>query len=75
MADKPTPAYTVTAQRPDYGPGPAGTFVPGVVVSFTTPSGASGTVFIPEAAYTVAEAAKRIAERVAVIEGIAALGG
>lgn len=73
MPNAPMPTFTVTGQRPDYGPGPAGTFVPGVVVSFETANGHPGQVFIPEAGYTVEAARKAIAARAAVVEGIAAL--
>lgn len=74
MADS-SPRWTVTGQREDMQVGPAGTFVPGVVVSFRTTSGATGSVFVPHESYTVDKVRQLIDARAEVMEGVAGLEG
>lgn len=74
MADKP-PTWSVTAQVPTTDIGPAGAYVDGVRVTFRTASGAVGQIFVPHSDYTVERVRTMIAERAAVLEGVAALEG
>lgn len=53
MADSAKPTWSVVSQREDFGPNAAGNYVQGVVVSFRTASGSTGSVFVPAAEYTV----------------------
>jgi hypothetical protein len=75
MASSEGPAWEVVSQREDYGQSDTGTFVAGVVVTFRTRSGHTGSVFVPAMAYTVDEARKRIAAKADEVEAIAQLKG
>jgi hypothetical protein len=76
MTDQPAaPAWTVTNQMETSDLGPAGTFVSGVKVSFRTASGATGSVFVPQADYNVDKVKALIDAKAATAEGIAGLQG
>lgn len=70
-----TPRWTVVGQREDMQVGPAGSFVQGVVVSFRTRSGATGSVFVPHETYTAENVARLIDARAEVMEAVAGLEG
>ena len=68
------PLYQVTAQVEDYDRNGAGAFVQGVRVSFRTRSGALGSVFVPNAEYTVGKARQLIEARAQAMEAVQQLG-
>lgn len=70
-----TPTWEIIAQREDYRPGPSGAFVSGVVVTFRTASGATGSVFVPDTQYTTEAVRQAVAARAAAMEAVAALKG
>lgn len=70
-----TPPWEITGQREDYRPGPTGAFVAGIVISFKLSNGATGSVFIPEAAFTVESARSAVAAKAATMEAVSALTG
>lgn len=67
------PSWEVTAQREEMQQGPSGAFEPGMVVTFRTESGATGSVWLRMADYTVEKARATIAARAAVMESVAGL--
>lgn len=71
----PAPIWTVTGQAEDSIINDAGRAVNGVKISFTTPAGDTGTVFVPNAAYSVDNVRAAIAAKVATMLGISALNG
>lgn len=75
MADTRTPTWTVVGQTEDFGANAAGQYVPGVRVSFRTASGATGSVFIPAAEYTVDRAREVIAQQAVAMEAVSGLQG
>ncbi len=75
MDDSARPAWEVTGQAETVEQGPSGTFVPGVRVTFRVASGAMGSVFIPQADYTVETARTRIDAAAATVAGVQALRG
>lgn len=46
-------SWSVTSQQQTTQPDAAGRFTTGVIVNFTTAKGHSGSVFVPEAQYSV----------------------
>jgi hypothetical protein len=75
MADKAEPSWTVTDQHEDYRPTPAGPFALGVVITFRTAAGVTGTVFIPNEQYTLEAARKAIDERAQAMAAVSDLSG
>jgi hypothetical protein len=69
------PQWEVIGQREEIRVGPSGQLVHGVVVQFRTASGAVGTVFVPETAYTVEEVRRIVAAKAAEVEAVARLKG
>ena len=69
------PAWTVTGQAETADVGPAGTYVPGVKVTFRTAAGAVGSVFLPQDGYTVEAVRAAINEKAATMANVAALQG
>ena len=69
------PRWTVTGQSEQSIINDAGRAVNGVQVSFTTPAGDTGTVFVPNAAYSVDNVRAAIAAKVATMLAITALNG
>lgn len=65
--------WEITAQREDYRPGPTGAFVTGVVISFRTGQGHTGSVFVPDTLYTVDAARSAIAARAAAMDAVGRL--
>jgi len=74
MADS-TPAWEISGQQETVELGPAGTFVPGVKVSFRTATGDIGSVFLPHDQYTVERARAAVAERAATFSAVRGLKG
>jgi hypothetical protein len=74
MADAP-PAWTVVSQVETVDLGPAGAFVAGVRVSFTTAAGATGSVFVPSDQYTVERVRAAINAKAETLDAIAELRG
>ena len=68
-------SWQITGQREDYRPGPTGAFVSGVVVTFSIPSGASGSVFVPDAQYSPASVRALVDARAAAMEAVAGMTG
>jgi hypothetical protein len=68
-------AWTVTSQREDVNLGPNNALAKGVQVTFTTASGITGSVFIPDADYRPDVVRARIAERAAAMEAVHKLTG
>jgi hypothetical protein len=54
---------------------PGGRFVRGVEVSFTTGAGHSGTVFLPEDAYSPEAVAAAVSAKAALMDAVGALQG
>lgn len=79
MADTPNPAHApawrVTGQQTATRADPAGRFVHGVVVSFTTAAGHSGEVFAPDAVYTPDRVRAMVAAAAAQMDAIGSLQG
>ena len=67
--------WTVTGQMEVTAPDSTGRYVPGVKVSFTTVTGLSGTVFVPDAQYNTERVRAAINERVAQMLAVHGLGG
>lgn len=70
-----TPAWEIIGQREDFRPGPTGAFVPGIVVTFRTATGATGSVFVSHAEYSVERVRQAVATRAAAMDDVAALHG
>jgi hypothetical protein len=71
----PPSTWTVTGQLQTTQPDPAGRFVTGVLVSFTTGKGFSGSVFVPEAQYSVANVQAAIAAKAQQLDAVGSLTG
>lgn len=69
----PSSGWTVTAQTPTQGLGPAGHFVPGMNVSFITGAGIEGTVFVPQLRYSPENVAAAIAAQAAGLDAVTGL--
>lgn len=70
------PAWQVVANRPDFGPGPAGTNVAGYTVTASiTATGTTFSVFLPESRYTAANVRDALAARYAEAAEIDGLTG
>ena len=69
------PAWTVTGQLETTDMGPDGRFTAGVVVTFRTAAGLTGTVFVPKDAYTATNVREAIAARAAVMAEVGELQG
>lgn len=68
-------AWTVISQREDFQAGPSGNLTAGVVVTFTTASGITGSVFVPNADYQPEKVRALIAARAASMEAVHKLTG
>lgn len=68
-------AWSVTSQREDFQVGPDGRASAGVVVTFTTSSGISGSVFVPNADLAPEKVRQLVAARVETLEAIGRLTG
>jgi len=75
MADDKQPTWEVVSQIEDFGAAANGQYVPGVRVSFRTRSGATGSVFIPSAEYTVDRAKAVIGTAAEAVETVQNLTG
>ena len=75
MASDSTPAWTITEQREDYRQLPSGQFGMGVVVTFRTAGGVTGTVFVPQDQYTVEQVKSLVGPRAAAMDAVAGLTG
>ncbi len=69
----PSLTWTVTNQAPATRPDRTGRIVPGMDVYFTTGSGASSSVFVPDSMYTPDQVKNLIAVKAAAIEGVSNL--
>lgn len=67
--------WTVTGQVAKFAADPTGKPVNGVEISFTTTAGNSGTVFIPNTSFNVANAQAAIAARAAILDAVSNLTG
>lgn len=74
-AGNPEPAWTVTSQVETTDVGPEGSYVKGVKVAFRTATGATGSVFLPETAYTVEAVRQAINAKVDVLAAVSQLQG
>lgn len=68
------PLYEITSQAETFDRGPSGSFVQGVQVAFRTRSGATGSVFVPYAEYTVERARAMVGERAAAMDAVQLTG-
>lgn len=69
-------AWTVTGQLPTTRIPEGGTrFVQGVEISFVTAAGHTGTVFVPDAIYTVDAVRAAIAQKAALLDAVGNLTG
>jgi hypothetical protein len=66
-------SWRVVAQQETTAPGPAGTYTKGVIVSFVTGAGETGSVFVPNNVYNAETVREMVAAKVAVMAGIGAL--
>lgn len=69
------PGWRVTGQVERLQATPDGKVVSGVVVSFTTAGGHSGTVFVPDTLYDPAHVAQAVQARAAVMDQVGQLAG
>lgn len=69
------PQWTVTSQLEGTGQDANGRYVEGFKVSFTTASGLSGSVFVPNAIYNKESVRQQIAQRVAQMLDVHSLNG
>lgn len=74
MADKaettPTTGWRVVSQIEQTQIGPTGVLEKGVLVTFQLDGGTQGSVFVPEARYTVAAVRDAIAQKAAVLHAV-----
>lgn len=75
MADTKAPTWQVVGQAEDFGANSSGQYVPGVRVSFRTASGATGSVFIPAAEYSLDRAREVISQQATAMEAVSQLQG
>jgi hypothetical protein len=73
--DNGAPAWTITAQREDYQVAPNGQLGAGVIVAFTTVSGITGSVFVPNADYNPAKVRALVDARAMAMEAVHKLTG
>lgn len=69
------PAWSITSQREDYQLAPGGQLAAGVVVTFTTASGITGSVFVPNAEYNTAKVRALVSARAEAMEAVHRLEG
>jgi hypothetical protein len=69
------PLWSVTSQREDWQVKANGQAGPGMVVTFTTRSGAVGSVFIPTEEYTLDRVRALVDEKARAVEAVAGLTG
>lgn len=62
--------WTVTSQSETVDQGPDGRLQQGYRVYFTTPSGNSGSIFVPRSAYTAARVQELLRQHVAELEAV-----
>lgn len=67
--------WNVTTQQETTRPDSTGRFVSGVLVTFTTSNGLSGSVFVPDAQYTPDNVRSAIQARVEQMVGVQSLQG
>lgn len=65
--------WTVVSQMPATRPAASGRFEAGTTITFRTTSGAEGNVFVPNTILNVETVRRMIAQKAAVLEGIASL--
>lgn len=75
QGNAPITGWTVTGQMETYDQGPNGTTVRGMRVNFTLPSGAGGSVFVPDSQYNPANVRAAIAYRAGQIAEVSNLTG
>lgn len=76
MASDSAPTWQVVAQREDIQANPNGQgFTSGVVITFKVASGATGSVFIPDADYSVERAREAIGAKATAMEAVGQLQG
>lgn len=75
MAGESTTAWSVVSQTEGQGRDRTGAYVPGVYVTFQLAGGVTGSVFVPNSEYTLEAVQRAIAERAAIMAGVAGLQG
>jgi hypothetical protein len=75
MGPGPTVTFEIVSQREDYRPGPTGAFTAGVVITFRTAGGHTGSVFVPDNQYTLDVVRAAVALRAASMDAVGALRG
>lgn len=71
----PGTGWTIQAQQYKVAPGISGALTPGMEVTFTTASGIMGSVFIPQAQYTVDYVRQQVAAQALVLDQVQNLKG
>ena len=69
------PAWTITAQAEQLRPTPDGKVAQGVVITFRTRAGNTGTVFVPDAQYSPAAVAAAVGQRAMAMDQVSSLQG
>ena len=67
------PPWSVVSQQEQTQPGPNGQLTDGMVVTFLTESGVTGTVFVPLTQYSAATVRQLINDKVSIIESVNSL--
>jgi hypothetical protein len=75
MADTQALGWTIIGQAETFQTDDAGAFVPGVTVTFQLPGGQTGSVFVPNAKYTVEGVKAAVAARAAAMAAVSQLQG
>lgn len=75
MAGTSSATWTVTSQQETVDRGPDGQIVNGYRVYFTTPSGVTGSIFVPRPRYNVANVKALLAAHVAELEAVSGSTG
>ena len=74
MAQESSPAYTVVSQQETTQMGQDGIFSPGVRVTFRLSTGQQGSIFLPDAQFTVQNVREAIDKKAALMAAIGKLG-
>lgn len=68
-------AWEITGQAEDFGANAQGQYVQGVRVSFRTAEGATGSVFLPSAEFSVANVRERVESVAGAMRAVSGLHG
>lgn len=75
MADRSEPTWTIIGQAETYATDDAGAFVPGVTITFQLAGGQTGSVFVPNTKYNVANARAAVDARAREMAAVSGLQG